>query len=587
MTKTRSSWIVLVAVLAVGAAAFVLQLLVDPGGGGGLPMLARQAYIQNVTSTSVDIMWKTNTGGTSVVRYGPTTSYGAEVTGPPGRTSIGLNTTPTPSSVTYIHQVRISGLQPDTRYRYQIVTEGAALSPANDDYFFDTAPITGSTAPFSFAAVGDMGNASSSEGRVANIIDLVNPDIYIGLGDIVYDYSETRQDSHLFQPNSAVFRNVTWFPTCGNHDDPLCYVLVDNHSLPANSPFMTNPNPALRTTVFSFDYGNAHFVALDSSLSGSADTQQQQWAQADLAASTATWKILYFHHSAWSAGSHKSFNGDAEGLELANFAIQNDVDVVFWGHSHTYERFSVWQGVQFFTSGNGGQRGPTQCLNHANDPSGAGPQCLVGELQNEAGIVIATVSGNTIKFCQWNEFSSPQDGFVLTKGGTVVNEACGAPAPIATPTPSPAPTPTPSPTPTPTPTPIPTDTPTPTMDPAGDNDGDGYSNHSETMIGTDASDACGIDGWSSNLTDEGSSLNKLDLWDIVSFLAPVRRLDTSPPDDAGYSARWDLVPGPSQFSSHINVQDLITLLGGPPGGPAYPPMFGGERAFGRTCPLPP
>jgi hypothetical protein len=116
-----------------------------------------------------------------------------------------------------------------------------------------------------------------------------------------------------------------------------------------------------------------------------------------------------------------------------------------------------------------------------------------------------------------------------------------------------------------------------------DSDGDGYLDPAEFAITTGLLDPCGADGWPSNLNDEASSANKLDINDIVSFLTPVRRLDTSPPNP-NFSARWDLAPGNSGLGAHINIVDITTLLGGPTGNP---PMFGNTRAFGKTCPFPP
>ena len=87
---------------------------------------------------------------------------------------------------------------------------------------------------------------------------------------------------------------------------------------------------------------------------------------------------------------------------------------------------------------------------------------------------------------------------------------------------------------------------------------------------------------------DGLSANKLDISDIVSFIAPVRLLDTSPGPGSPYSARWDLAPGPAfPFTNHINIVDITTLLNGPANSPAYPPMLAGPRAFGKVCPLAP
>jgi hypothetical protein len=61
-----------------------------------------------------------------------------------------------------------------------------------------------------------------------------------------------------------------------------------------------------------------------------------------------------------------------------------------------------------------------------------------------------------------------------------------------------------------------------------DNDGDGYSNRVETLVGTGANDPCGWNGWPSDLLSAGASWNALTIEDAASFVAPVRRLGTSP-----------------------------------------------------------
>lgn len=109
-----------------------------------------------------------------------------------------------------------------------------------------------------------------------------------------------------------------------------------------------------------------------------------------------------------------------------------------------------------------------------------------------------------------------------------------------------------------------------------DEDGDGFNAATELHVGTDPYQNCGGGGWPADLYATGLSANTLDVQDIVSYLVPVRRLDTSP-GDAGYDRRWDIRPGTVFFSDAINAQDLIELI------TLHPPMFGGERAYGLTC----
>jgi hypothetical protein len=121
-----------------------------------------------------------------------------------------------------------------------------------------------------------------------------------------------------------------------------------------------------------------------------------------------------------------------------------------------------------------------------------------------------------------------------------------------------------------------------------DDDNDGYTDADEGLIGTNPAYSCGIAGWPSNLVDPGSGFptNAVDIFDVTSFIGPVRRLDT---DLGAYSDnnRWDLIPGPGVFVNDVNIADLTALFNGAPGSGAYPPMFGGQRAWERECPLPP
>jgi glucose/arabinose dehydrogenase len=115
-----------------------------------------------------------------------------------------------------------------------------------------------------------------------------------------------------------------------------------------------------------------------------------------------------------------------------------------------------------------------------------------------------------------------------------------------------------------------------------------FANVSEASfkIGTSDQDPCGNNGWPANLydnTNPPATVNELTIQDVLSFVSPDRRLDTSP-GDALFSARYDLVPGKGILSKHINIQDILALLGGTTGAP---PMFNGTRAFNLTCPYPP
>jgi hypothetical protein len=99
---------------------------------------------------------------------------------------------------------------------------------------------------------------------------------------------------------------------------------------------------SLTPKYYSYDYGNIHFLSLDSygSLNDSL-SPMYQWIEADLKATSKTWKIAYFHHPPYSKGTHNS-DTEVELIDMRNSIIplleKYDVDLVLSGHSHNNER---------------------------------------------------------------------------------------------------------------------------------------------------------------------------------------------------------------------------------------------------------
>lgn len=126
-----------------------------------------------------------------------------------------------------------------------------------------------------------------------------------------------------------------------------------------------------------------------------------------------------------------------------------------------------------------------------------------------------------------------------------------------------------------------------------DDDNDGYANdgcprygaYSEAQfnIGTNPLGTCRSGGtspnpnWPTDLWAVGASADRVDISDLTSFLAPVRRVNSSP-GSPSFDMRWDLVPGSGSFGDFISIVDLQELV------VVSPPMFGGRRAYyGPPC----
>ena len=100
-----------------------------------------QPYIQNTDSTSVIISWETDNNSESLLEWGLSNTLGMTSNG----TSLSGGTT------AIVHEVLLSGLQPDTRYFYKVIT-GVAES---DTFSFKTFPSRSSNPVIRIVAISD------------------------------------------------------------------------------------------------------------------------------------------------------------------------------------------------------------------------------------------------------------------------------------------------------------------------------------------------------------------------------------------------------------------------------------------------
>ena len=96
-----------------------------------------------------------------------------------------------------------------------------------------------------------------------------------------------------------------------------------------------------------------HLFALDSESDEPdgrrEDSAQAAWLRNQLAASTACYKVVYFHHAPYGSGRHGSH--DTMRWPFADWGAQ----AVINGHDHLYERLEV-DGIPYFVNGAGGAK---------------------------------------------------------------------------------------------------------------------------------------------------------------------------------------------------------------------------------------
>ena len=112
---------------------------------------------------------------------------------------------------------------------------------------------------------------------------------------------------------------------------------------------------------YSYDLGAWHIVSLNSNVSMSAGSAQEVWLRADLAASTKTCTIAYWHHPRFSSGSNHGSSTQSAGVWQALYDA--GAEIVISGHDHEYERFAPQtpgaaadpaRGIREFIVGTGG-----------------------------------------------------------------------------------------------------------------------------------------------------------------------------------------------------------------------------------------
>jgi hypothetical protein len=300
------------------------------------PTLTRGPYLQTGTSSTTIVRWRTSARHRGRVRYGTLPTALDREVDETRRTSE--------------HVVTLDGLLPDTRYYYSVGTASETLA-GGADYSFTTAPTPGTAKPTRIWVIGDAGTANINQYAVRDAYyeytGSRGTDLWLMLGDnAVRSGTDAEYQRGVFEAYTTMLRSSVLWPTFGNHDAESADsktesgVYYDIFSLPRNGE--AGGIASGTEAYYSFDYGNIHFICLDTSESSrAADGPMANWLRRDLQATTADWVIAFWHHPPYTKGSHDSDKENALRRIRENLVpILEDagVDLVLSGHSHSYER---------------------------------------------------------------------------------------------------------------------------------------------------------------------------------------------------------------------------------------------------------
>lgn len=321
------------------------------------PTLARFPYLQDIRRQRATIRWTVRAPGVGVVEYWDEAGERYQVTGEvqaymPAETGMAFPY--------YRHEAVLSKLTPGSEYRYRALVNGQPVT--SQILRFRTPGIQ----PFRFLAFGDSGTGSKEQQLLSQMMMGEPAKLVIHTGDLVYPTGTyERYESLYFELYKDIMKDVPFFPCPGNHDyyELKCIPYLAMHSVPQESVAKEEAG-----RYYSFDWGNVHFVSLDSNdaleAAAAGSGKMLEWLDKDLSQTDKFWRIVFVHHAAYSAGKH------ADGYEAAQvrkwivpILEKHRVPLVLNGHEHSYQRSYPIRGgkvvedgpsTTYITTGGGG-----------------------------------------------------------------------------------------------------------------------------------------------------------------------------------------------------------------------------------------
>ncbi len=353
--------------------ALLLVMLSCATGLTQAQSILRGPYLQSPGPNSIIVRWRTDSLTSSRVTYGTTQ----------GATTFTADS----ATLTTEHRVLLKGLTPLTKYYYSVGTTSQQLRGNDPLLYFTTAPDSNSHTPIRVWTIGDFGHGNTGERDVRNSYYAYAANkpanFQLWVGDNAYqDGTDQEFQDKVFDTVNCygnTFLNLPFVSTSGNHDynsicpwqPSLCGTDPDLHT----GPYLNIIDPPTegelggvashRKLFYSMDYGDVHFVILNSELGSfnaaynwsgvlNNDTAftspMLEWLKADLAATTKKWKVAVWHQCPYSAQDNFTDNGVqifciATRKHFNPIIEKYGVDLVLTGHDHNYQRSYLINGL--------------------------------------------------------------------------------------------------------------------------------------------------------------------------------------------------------------------------------------------------
>ncbi len=201
--------------------------------------------------------------------------------------------------------------------------------------------------------MGPLGT-QCGEASTAALVQSMNPEAVIALGDLVHEESSIQQFRDFYDTTWGAFKNIT-YPLRGNHE-----------YLTSGAAGFVEYFGEMSAPYWSTDAGGWRLIAVDSWCQGQVSAgcadaaSQTQWLKQELQRARTEGKCaaVFMHHPFVSSGQYATPSVQ----HLWKAAVTHGADLIMSGHDHHYERFSsldengipAQNGVPFIISGLGG-----------------------------------------------------------------------------------------------------------------------------------------------------------------------------------------------------------------------------------------
>ncbi|MBB6328970.1 hypothetical protein FHS59_004634 [Algoriphagus iocasae] len=303
-----------------------------------------EPYLYSPSPRSIQITFETDRTAKTEIKYG---------------TSLPLqNTVSLPADNNTIVTATISDLNPSQAYFYQVISEDSFGNTLDSGVLtFRTPPESDN--PVLFGVVSDTEGRPWINEQIGIKLWDERPDFLIHMGDVTdggkkNDHWQWTQE--YFPGTSALTSRIPMMPVPGNGEGDLFWY----------NQYHRQASPG---GYYNFSYGPGEFFMLNSNdMEGlQPGGVQYEWLKTELTSSKKPWKFVSMHHAPYSADEDdygntwkgESTHGDRNLQPLLRLMEAHGVQVMFYGHLHTYmrtlpmkeDKINLSEGIHFVQTG--------------------------------------------------------------------------------------------------------------------------------------------------------------------------------------------------------------------------------------------